>query len=474
MSINTSPASPQRGIQEVLDNIEKHMARQGMVDPAASRSRAAPPARMPLSSHATYAPRSFQPTCTHLTMTRIYDSNFICSTCHRPGLQLREHMSQGPRSPEKRADKLSFLSELTPEQLQTYTPEQVATILKQRENLLNVAALDKSSAQQNPATYVPSTGFGAASGSGATIRPPPGFGFEYSENSKPWVPDRDTECQAKYCHRCRPSCNARSFLSLNAVAQGDIPPTAAMGFGFHRMGTRPVLNANIVKNIGLRPVPWPRAVTLPSSPSSQSSFFSLEQMDDSQVPDALRLPGLSEDASSKSSSTIDSLTISSPHPDIADDVVRTASSPPSTPVAWGGVSVRRAGITSFEHQEFVSDGRSSESLRMNERVRAHAIASMPGLAITYQGYDFARDSGTATPQSPVPDPEISTLIHASLHPLPSPSAVEEAELDEAISPMMLDELEEGRFHQQPLDVGTGVAVSEEGVGLGVPDVMTQM
>lgn len=42
------------------------------------------------------------------------------------------------------------------------------------------------------------------------------------------------------------------------------------------------------------------------------------------------------------------------------------------------------------------------------------------------------------------------------------------------TPMMTEELEEGRFHPDPLDVGDGIAVLEESVELGVPDVLTQM
>ncbi|KAI2615496.1 hypothetical protein GGR54DRAFT_292189 [Hypoxylon sp. NC1633] len=30
-------------------------------------------------------PQRFQPSCTHLTMTRVYDSSLKCALCHRPG-----------------------------------------------------------------------------------------------------------------------------------------------------------------------------------------------------------------------------------------------------------------------------------------------------------------------------------------------------------------------------------------------------
>jgi hypothetical protein len=59
----------------------------------------------------------------------------------------------------------------------------------------------------------------------------------------------------KVCHYCRPHHADRAFLSLNAVANGEVPPAAAVGFGFSYMGQRPVANANIVKNLGCRAVP---------------------------------------------------------------------------------------------------------------------------------------------------------------------------------------------------------------------------
>ena len=59
----------------------------------------------------------------------------------------------------------------------------------------------------------------------------------------------------KICPFCRPSAADRAYLSLNAVANGEIPPTAATGFGFHLLGERPVVDANVVRNIGLRSAP---------------------------------------------------------------------------------------------------------------------------------------------------------------------------------------------------------------------------
>jgi hypothetical protein len=59
-------------------------------------------------------------------------------------------------------------------------------------------------------------------------------------------------------------------------------------------------------------------------------------------------------------------------------------------------------------------------------------------------------------------------------PLPSPTPDEDAFVYNKPTLMMEEEMEEGRFHEDPLDVADGVAMMEESVGLGVPDVMKQV
>jgi len=72
---------------------------------------------------------------------------------------------------------------------------------------------------------------------------------------KIWMPPKDSECQFKCCHYCRPSLVDRSYLSLDEIANGGISPSAAAGFGFHLMGKRPVALVKHVKNLGLRQSP---------------------------------------------------------------------------------------------------------------------------------------------------------------------------------------------------------------------------
>lgn len=55
----------------------------------------------------------------------------ICGLFERP--------SSRPRSPESRMSRLAFLSEITDEQLKTYSPSQVARVLEQRSHVRTMA-----------------------------------------------------------------------------------------------------------------------------------------------------------------------------------------------------------------------------------------------------------------------------------------------------------------------------------------------
>lgn len=44
-------------------------------------------------------------------------------------------------------------------------------------------------------------------------------------------------------------------MSLDGVLNGDLPPNLVMGFSFCYSGGRPVHGAEVVKNLGCRPVP---------------------------------------------------------------------------------------------------------------------------------------------------------------------------------------------------------------------------
>ncbi|KAI0883350.1 ketopantoate reductase PanE/ApbA C terminal-domain-containing protein [Annulohypoxylon maeteangense] len=338
--------------------------------PKTPRPAMAKPA-LPKSDYHTRVPptSTFRPSCTHLTMTRLYDPNLV--SFDLIGASFSDNLTVRPRSPESRSDRLSFFSEITPEQFKSYTPEQIRTILSQREHVLKVANEDSSG-----------------------IEPPPGF--EHMSGTKAWVPAEHEECQFKCCVRCRPSAESRSFLNLDEIVNGVIPPSAAIGFSFQRCG-RPVIHPSRLENIGLRPVLWPRAYasTILSSVSSMDTF-SYSSLEGETIADAEHIQ-LAQSVSSQGSSSVESGTTEEHH--LSD----TTMSPCHTPRL------------------------SKEDTK-------------------------------------------STVFTACLTPLPPAAEEEQTVLGEHSTKMMDEEMEEGRFHKEPLEVDHGVAFSEEGVGLGLADV----
>ncbi|KAK7408079.1 hypothetical protein QQX98_009734 [Neonectria punicea] len=252
-------------------------------------------------------------------MTRLYGVDFTCEMCHRPGpfgwvyrcIQDRDELieqaaSKGystafdelgqsfteefgirKRSPAAREDKLSFFNEVTPAQMAEYRPDQVATILRQREDLQNV--IEKERLRKNSAVLV------------GPFRQTNGIDerAQDANYSSRWICADDEECQYKVCPFCRPSYADRSALSLNAVARGELSPTAATGFGFHVLGERPVVDANILKRLGLRPPPVSARSDTSFGDSSFASTLSMSMMEmlDDQI---ARSYGLWEDIQNES------------------------------------------------------------------------------------------------------------------------------------------------------------------------------
>lgn len=158
---------------------------------------------------------------------------------------MSSRMELRPRSPAARADRLSFLDEITPEQFSNYRPDQVQKVLRQREAVHFAIAQD--TLQEALETH---SSMQTINGR-ASARPS-------SENSRPWLSTQEHECKYQVCPYCRPGAADRSFLSLSGVAHGAIQPTSAVGYGFHLMGERPVVDAEILKSIRCRPVPLVR------------------------------------------------------------------------------------------------------------------------------------------------------------------------------------------------------------------------
>lgn len=130
------------------------------------------------------------------------------------------------RGSTARQNLLSPLNEMTDGQIASYTAPQLATILRQHESAVNSAIAERQR-YQNP--YQMSTG-------------------------RPYIVDESRECRTMLCPQCGRGGNGEemSFMSIDGVLKGDIPPTAALGFGFRALGARPVADAKVVKNLGLR------------------------------------------------------------------------------------------------------------------------------------------------------------------------------------------------------------------------------
>lgn len=208
---------------------------------------------------------------------------------------LPKSISPRKRSAAARVDKLSLLTEISDEAMKHYTPEHLKVLLDQRANVSNydpitpstrhppcfpsllpirsylcekhttdnnpqlIDQLSQPDYPDHPESFYQNRPLPISS---PHPNPPPGLPIPPTSPSndnglKPWFPLQGGECQFKCCHYCRPSLKERSFLSLNGIANGDIPSTSIMGFGFHLMKQRPVALVEHVKNLGLRPNPTP-------------------------------------------------------------------------------------------------------------------------------------------------------------------------------------------------------------------------
>jgi hypothetical protein len=103
----------------------------------------------------------------------------------------------------RRQGTLEWLNEVTDEQYKSYSREQVQMILKQRYLAMSTAART----WQNPARY-------------------PVW----------WARESQHLCDWTACSKCYPYVEERDMLSLNAIANGDIAPTALYGLGLANPG----------------------------------------------------------------------------------------------------------------------------------------------------------------------------------------------------------------------------------------------
>ncbi|RDA94534.1 hypothetical protein CP533_2715 [Ophiocordyceps camponoti-saundersi (nom. inval.)] len=439
----------------------------------------------------------FEPQCTHITMTRVYDPSLLCLVCRCPGpngwlyhctqdredliehaisrgevasfdvlgQRMSEQLKVRKGSPAAREDILSLFDGMTTEQLAGYRPDQIATILRQRENVqaaIQLQRLRNDNSTEITSHHPFSTAFEGAPGP-----------FQYK---KPWVATLSEECRYRVCPRCRPALADRAFLSLNAVANGDIPPTAAVGYGFHTMGERPVFDAEMVQTLGIG------AVMKAGEPSPQKTDRTPQS--DRQLPPIPKVSG-SRNYFRSSESIRQLFGKPSAVPQLAEESSDAAGRPQDQGSTPGFI----------KHSPRCENlGRLAEQDKgIGVPTHSHSFRPPPGLPLpsgTECYFAQSRDDSLIQKRSLGHDgsaPDFGTeftMKNTEKHEVPqkvplSSNASRHREdfrvrcadsPEELLSPQGSPDTSIN-FTSSPLKVGHGVAVLEESVELGVPDVV---
>ncbi|TLD31674.1 hypothetical protein PspLS_02025 [Pyricularia sp. CBS 133598] len=446
--------------------------------------------------------------CTHSTVVRFHDDNFVCPNCLcEPiegyiyhcveDLELRlnnaifennfvawDEFGEGlaklvkppARGPDRRAtaDRETILAEMTAEQRASYTEEQVEKVVAQRKQAL-VAA--RASAAQAGNT-----------------------------SDRPWVLSPRQECEMEFCHSCRPYFAERCYLSLTGIVNGDVPATAALGIGFHAYSSRPLYDPNVAKNLGLRrpPEPFPASHTqfnlmdlIESHLNQFSTYQTPQQNFDFQHSHAMRFP-IGPNANESNEPNASGF--------FGCEVVRPPWTPPPTPPL---AECNDHGETIGSSTIIPHDGRSPLSIRGKSFVRQQVFQTVPG-GIAHSSADDldekiprnlpacifkqdqlkylteeACDVGLGLPFSqeeynsacstmlPPPDSEeVFGLNDGDTGPA-SILTVKNNDLDCDLRPKTKMERteEEGHFGEKPLQVVDGIALTEEAVQTGTLDIV---
>ena len=171
------------------------------------------------------------------------EADKIQPTFDEVGREMTVQLKERKRGPKARYHELSFFDEVSPAQLNSYTPEKLKAILIQREDVQRIAKQDIESAILR---------HGFENNCGEMVCDPL---TNSTVEDSPWLTNHTKPCEYTICPRCRPGAADRTWLSLDGVLGGDIAPTAAVGYGFHVMGYRPVVDADILRTIGDREDP---------------------------------------------------------------------------------------------------------------------------------------------------------------------------------------------------------------------------
>ncbi|EHA53047.1 hypothetical protein MCOR27_008893 [Pyricularia oryzae] len=448
--------------------------------------------------------------CTHSTVVRFHDDNFVCPNCLcEPiegyvyhcveDLELRlnnaifednfvawDEFGEGlaklvkppARGPDRRttADRQTILAEMTAEQKANYTEEEIEKLVAQRKHALVAARISAAQAGNT--------------------------------SDKPWVLSPRQECDMEFCHSCRPCFAERSYLSLNGIVNGDVPATAALGFGFHAYSSRPLYDPNVTRNLGLRrpPEPFPASHTqfnlmdlIESHLNQLNTYPPPQQNFDFQHSHAVGYPLgsiMNESHEPKAGSGF-----------FGCEVVRPPWTPPPTPplIECNDQGEAIGGSTVIPH-----DGRSPISIRGNSFVRQQVFQTVPGGIVHSSADDLgekiprnlpacifeqdrlkylteeACDVGLGLPFSqeeykfacstmlpPADFDEVFALNDGDTRSA-STLVVKHLDLSHDLRPktkMERIEEEEGHFGENPLQVVDGIALTEEAVQTGTPDIV---
>ncbi|KAK0623652.1 hypothetical protein B0T14DRAFT_186834 [Immersiella caudata] len=479
--------------------------------------------------------RHWEARCGHTIMTRLYQGSYKCESCGRSGhfgwvyrciedrdaiimdlkarsaryafdklgLVLGEQMSLGKFGADRRYKKYSFLTEITEDQLHTYTPAQLGIVMTQRDNVHRRIFEERC----NPAR-------------------PNHAAQKYPDDGKPWVPSRLWECQHKICQECNRSAKEKSWLSLDSIVNGDIPPHAATGFSFCHLGFRPEADVEVVRNIGYHAVPLPadhparrlqrsasastwrmlgivdeRIETATCSTCSSSTFDTTSDESD----DSDHMPQIAQPRGQLThSAAVQTLPRSHTDPAEAPSPTTCAATddgaagysifeenlfvrPPWTPPPSPSIATM---LASGAPEHFVvpgREGRSPLSLKANPMVRAMVFGTIPG---ANQGCDSRAHQGhgcgtTAAPQFPYRPEEMCDVgLVLSLKPevyaqacgtaLPKPTMEERLYFAKCSDDIKAEPEDEETLSDKPCDIVDGVALTEEAIECGTDDVVAHV
>lgn len=275
---------------------------------------------------------------------------------------------------------------------------------------------------------------------------------------------------------------------MDGIVKGDIPRTAATGFGFHLQSERrPVASAEVVKNVGLRPTPIP--VSFHSTSRIISEYTGVAHEKKSEC-----LTILEQTLLQKSSQKVES-----PFRKVMGLVMPRASSRNSFKIYLRSNTAGRSKPKRYanRHQRIYSP--SVETSNENKH-SPRRLPPPPGLGLGLITNSSVPLLSRPLPELPTSKPTEDTQVHdfaygpratllkrssrASVditsyysgNPDTTPSISESGEELDTVSvpltPMEKNEMQ-GYFGAGPLEVVDGIAVTEEAVGLHVPDLITQ-